>query len=54
MVSTLSGRMRADELAALAPQRGGQRLSAGAGNKGQRLYDWLLLGRCQIVCVQDQ
>ena len=38
-----TGRMRADELAALAPQRGWQRLSAGAGSKGQRLYDWLLL-----------
>ena len=35
--------MRADELAALAPQRGWQRLSAGTGSKGQRLYDWLLL-----------
>jgi len=41
--STPTGRMRADELAALAPQRGWQRLSAGAGSKGQRLYDWLLL-----------
>jgi SRSO17 transposase len=41
--STPTGRMRADELAALAPQRGWQRLSAGTGSKGQRLYDWLLL-----------
>jgi SRSO17 transposase len=41
--STPTGRIRADELAALAPQRGWQRLSAGAGRKGQRLYDWLLL-----------
>jgi SRSO17 transposase len=41
--STPTGRIRADELAALAPQRGWQRLSAGAGSKGQRLYDWLLL-----------
>jgi SRSO17 transposase len=41
--STPTGRMRANELAALAPQRGWQRLSAGTGSKGQRLYDWLLL-----------
>ena len=41
--STPTGRIRADELTALAPQRGWQRLSAGAGSKGQRLYDWLLL-----------
>jgi DDE superfamily endonuclease len=40
---TPTGRIRADELAAQAPQRGWQRLSAGAGSKGQRLYDWLLL-----------
>jgi SRSO17 transposase len=41
--STPTGRRRADELAALAPKRGWQRLSAGAGSKGQRLYDWLLI-----------
>lgn len=41
--STPSGRVRADELAAMAPTRGWQRLSAGAGNKGHRLYDWLLI-----------
>jgi SRSO17 transposase len=40
---TPTGRLRADELAALAPTRGGQRLSAGQGSKGQRLYDWLLI-----------
>jgi SRSO17 transposase len=40
--STPTGRMRADELAALAPRQGWQRLSAGAGSKGDRLYDWLL------------
>ena len=38
-----TGRARADELAALAPQRGWQRLSAGTGSKGQRLSDWLLV-----------
>jgi SRSO17 transposase len=41
--ATPTGPVRADELAALAPTRGWQRLSAGAGNKGQRLYDWLLI-----------
>jgi SRSO17 transposase len=41
--STPTGPLRADKLAALAPQRGWQRLSAGAGSKGQRLYDWLLI-----------
>lgn len=41
--STPTGRVRADALAALAPKRGWQRLSAGAGSKGDRLYDWLLI-----------
>lgn len=41
--ATPTGPVRADELAALAPTRGWQRLSAGAGSKGQRLYDWLLI-----------
>ena len=31
---------RADELAARLPRRAWQRLSAGAGAKGQRWYDW--------------
>ena len=35
--------MRADELARSAPRKGWQRLSAGLGSKGHRLYDWLLL-----------
>jgi SRSO17 transposase len=41
--TTPRGPVRADELAAVAPRKGWQRLSAGAGSKGQRLYDWLLL-----------
>jgi SRSO17 transposase len=41
--STPTGRMRADELARIAPAQGWQRLSAGAGSKGDRLYDWLLI-----------
>lgn len=40
---TPTGPARADELAAGAPRRGWQRLSAGAGSKGQRRYDWLLI-----------
>jgi SRSO17 transposase len=41
--TTPTGPARADDLAALAPKRGWQRLSAGEGSKGQRLYDWLLV-----------
>jgi hypothetical protein len=39
--TTPTGAVRADELAASAPKRGWQRLSCGAGSKGDRLYDWL-------------
>lgn len=41
--TTPTGPARADDLAALARKRGWQRLSAGEGSKGQRLYDWLLV-----------
>ncbi|MFD1044551.1 IS701 family transposase [Kibdelosporangium lantanae] len=41
--ATPKGAARADELARIAPRRGWQRLSAGQGSKGHRLYDWLLL-----------
>jgi SRSO17 transposase len=41
--ATATGPRRADELAACAPKRGWQRLSAGQGSKGHRLYDWLLI-----------
>jgi len=40
---TPAGTMRADAFAAAAPRKGWQRLSAGVGSKGHRLYDWLLL-----------
>jgi len=40
---TAAGKIRADALAAAAPRKGWQRLSAGIGSKGHRLYDWLLL-----------
>jgi SRSO17 transposase len=41
--ATPTGPARADDLARSAPKRGWQRLSCGAGSKGARLYDWLLL-----------
>jgi SRSO17 transposase len=41
--STPTGPVRADELARSAPRTGWQRLSAGQGSKGHRLYHWLLL-----------
>lgn len=41
--TTPTGTQRADELAAAAPKKGWQRLSAGRGSKGHRLYDWLLI-----------
>ncbi len=39
-VATAAGSLRADALAAKMPPRAWQRLSAGAGAKGQRWYDW--------------
>ena len=39
-VATGAGPIRADALAAKLPPRAWQRLSAGAGAKGQRWYDW--------------
>jgi SRSO17 transposase len=41
--TTPTGPARADELARTAPRKGWQRLSAGEGSKGERLYDWLVL-----------
>jgi SRSO17 transposase len=41
--TTATGPARADELARSAPGKGWQRLSAGEGGKGHRLYDWLVL-----------
>ena len=41
--TTPTGPARADELTRRAPATGWQRLSAGHGSKGHRLYDWLLL-----------
>lgn len=42
-VTTAAGKLRADAIAASLPQRAWQRLSAGAGSKGPRWYDWALI-----------
>lgn len=42
-VPTAAGPLRADEIAKSLPRRAWQRLSAGAGAKGQRYYDWALI-----------
>ena len=42
-VPTAAGPIRADQLTASLPNRSWQRLSAGAGAKGQRYYDWALI-----------
>lgn len=39
-VVTHGGVMRVDDIAAALPERCWQRYSAGAGAKGQQLYDW--------------
>jgi SRSO17 transposase len=39
-VTTSAGRLRADQVRAALPPRAWQRLSAGAGSKGPRFYDW--------------
>src|SRR5690606_28455967 len=39
-VPTATGPARADEVAAALPRWAWQRLSAGAGAKGDRVYDW--------------
>ena len=44
MITVPAGRFRADELAALVPASGWQRLSCADGSKGPRLYDWALIG----------
>jgi len=43
-VTTAAGPVRADALAAVLPPRAWQRLSAGAGAKGHRWYDWAWVG----------
>ena len=43
LIETTAGTKRADELAALVPAGGWQRLSCADGSKGPRLYDWALI-----------
>jgi SRSO17 transposase len=43
MIATSAGPRRADELAALVPGIGWQRLSCADGSKGPRLYDWAFI-----------
>ncbi len=43
-VTVPAGPFRADELAAMVPSGGWQRLSCADGSKGPRLYDWALIG----------
>lgn len=42
-IPTQAGMLRADEITAGLPKRAWQRLSVGAGAKGQRFYDWALI-----------
>ncbi|MFF8973839.1 IS701 family transposase [Streptomyces sp. NPDC014995] len=42
-VTTSAGKSRADALAAKVPKRAWQKLSAGAGAKGHRFYDWAVI-----------
>ncbi|SCF15499.1 SRSO17 transposase [Micromonospora marina] len=42
-VTTKAGKFRADTLAARVPKRAWQKLSAGAGAKGNRFYDWAVI-----------
>ncbi|RPE27115.1 SRSO17 transposase [Streptomyces sp. Ag109_O5-1] len=43
-VTTGAGKFRADILAKKVPKRAWQKLSAGAGAKGHRFYDWAFIG----------
>lgn len=42
-VATRAGKFRAHALAARVPKRAWKKLSAGAGAKGHRLYDWAVI-----------
>ncbi|MFB7136868.1 IS701 family transposase [Streptomyces sp. NPDC056237] len=42
-VTTGAGKFRADMLAKKVPKQAGQKLSAGAGAKGHRFYDWAVI-----------
>lgn len=42
-IVTGAGKLRADQITDVLPARGWQRLPAGLGAKGSRLYDWALI-----------
>ncbi|MFD3874272.1 IS701 family transposase [Streptomyces sp. NPDC058623] len=42
-ITTQAGKFRADALAGKLPRRAWQKLSAGAGAKGHRFYDWAVI-----------
>ena len=46
--------VRADELAERAAEEDWQRLSAGAGSKGERLYDWALLPLFRLQITEEE
>jgi hypothetical protein len=50
---TAAGPLRADEITAGLPKRAWQRLSAGAGAKGQRFYDWALIAHPDPAGTED-
>ncbi len=50
MVTAPAGPFRADELAALVPASGWQRLSCADGSKGPRMYDWALVVTASPAC----
>lgn len=48
-ITTGVGKVRADVMAAKVPNSGWQRLSCGAGAKGERRYDWALIATTSPV-----
>jgi SRSO17 transposase len=52
-IPTQAGSLRADEIVADLPKRAWQRLSAGAGAKGQRFYDWALISHPDPAGTDD-
>ena len=47
-VTTGAGKFRADALAMKVPKRAWQKLSAGAGAKGHRFYDWAVIDLAEV------
>jgi len=52
-IRTAAGLLRADEITAGLPKRAWQRLSAGAGAKGQRFCDWALMSHPDPAGTED-